>query len=53
VGATAKVVAEQWHAHVYHRAMMLSQDGQEQAAADSMRKELVYLRRYCEGIPEM
>jgi hypothetical protein len=50
---TAKVVAEQWQAHVYHRAMMLNQDGQERAAADYVRKELAYLRRYCEGIPEM
>jgi Ca-activated chloride channel family protein len=50
---TAKIVAEQWQAHVYHRAMMLNQDGQETAAADYVRKELVYLRQYCEGIPEM
>jgi Ca-activated chloride channel family protein len=51
--ATAKVVAEQWQAHVYHRAMMLNQDGQERTAAEYVRKELTYLRRYCEGIPEM
>jgi hypothetical protein len=46
-------VAEQWQAHVYHRAMMLNQDGQERAAADYVRQELAYLRRYCDGIPEM
>ena len=51
--ATAKVVAEQWQAHVYHRAMMLNQDGQERAAADYVRQELAYLRPYSEGIPEM
>lgn len=51
--ATAKVVAEQWQAHVYHRAMMLNQDGQERAAADYVQNELAYLRRYCEGIPGM
>ena len=51
--AAAKVVAEQWQAHVYHRAMMLNQDGQERAAADYVPKELAYLRRYSEGIPEM
>jgi hypothetical protein len=33
--------------------MMLNQDGQERAAADYVRKELAYLRRYSEGIPEM
>jgi hypothetical protein len=51
--ATAKIVAEQWQAHVYHRAMMLNQDGQERAAADYVRQELAYLGRYSEGIPEM
>ncbi|MBM4012994.1 MAG: VWA domain-containing protein [Planctomycetes bacterium] len=51
--ATARIVAEQWHAHVYHRAMTLNQDGQERAAAEYVRQELTYLRRYCEGIPEM
>lgn len=51
--AVAKLVAEQWQAHVYHRAMVLNQDGQERAASEYVRRELAYLTRYCEGIPGM
>lgn len=44
-----KIVAEQWQAHVYHRAMMLNQDGEGQAAAELVERELKYLRKYCQG----
>ena len=48
-----KIVAEQWQAHVYHRAMMLNQDGEMQAAAELVERELRYLRKYCQGIAEL
>lgn len=51
--ALAKIVIEQWQSNIYHRAMVLNQDGQEHAASEFVRKELTYLRRYCEGMPEM
>lgn len=49
----AKVVAEQWQAHIYHRAMMLNQDGEERAAAELVERELKYLEKYCRGIAEL
>lgn len=51
--AVARIVAEHWQGYVYHRAMVLNQDGQERAASDFVRHELMYLAPYCEGIPEM
>mgnify|MGYP003339295162 CR=1 FL=1 len=49
----AKTVVEQWVAHVYYRAMTLNQDGDEQSAAKFVEREAKYLRRYCEGVPEL
>lgn len=51
--ATVRLVAERWQAHVYHRAMVLNQDGQGQAASDYVRREFQYLMRYCDGIVEL
>lgn len=48
-----KLVAEHWQAHIYHRAMLLNQDGREQEASEFVREELPYLLRYCQGIPEL
>lgn len=48
-----RLVAERWQAHIYHRAMVLNQDGQGQAASDYVRREFPYLRRYCDGIVEL
>ena len=50
---TAKTVVEQWVAHVYYRAMVLNQDGDPQAAAKFVEREMKYLRRYCAGVPEL
>lgn len=49
----ARIIAEQWQSNVYHRAMVLNQDGQGHVASDFVRRELKYLVRYCEGMPEM
>ena len=51
--ATVRLVAERWQAHVYHRAMVLNQDGQGQAASDYVRRQFQYLMRYCDGIVEL
>jgi Ca-activated chloride channel family protein len=48
-----KVVAEQWIAGIYHRAMLLNQDGAERAAAELVDRELAYLREYCAGVDEV
>lgn len=48
-----KSVAEQWQAHIYHRAMRLNQDDEGQAAAELVQRELKYLRKYCQGIAEL
>lgn len=48
-----KIVAEQWQASIYHRAMMLNQDGQGRAAAELVERELEYLRKYCQAIAEL
>lgn len=50
--AIARIVADQWQAHVYNRAMTLNQDGQEEAACEFVRRELPHLIRYCEGLPD-
>ncbi len=47
---TAKTVAEQWQAHIYHRAIVLNQDGEQEAAATFVERELKYFSRYCQGI---
>lgn len=52
-GELARYVAEQWQAHIYHHAMVLNQDGQEQKAAAFVEREVKYLRRYCEGLEGM
>ena len=49
----AKKVVEQWVAHVYHRAMVLNQDGDGQAATRFVEQETKYLHRYCAGVPEL
>ena len=49
----AKSVVEQWVAHVYHRAMVLTQDGEGRAAATFVERDRKYLERYCAGIPEL
>lgn len=49
----AKLVAEQWQAHIYHRAMQLNQDGQREAAAAFATRESRYYDRYCSDLPEM
>ncbi|MCY3013266.1 MAG: VWA domain-containing protein [Planctomycetota bacterium] len=47
----AKTVAEQWQAHIYHRAVVLNQDGEREAAATFVKRELTYFSTYCQGIP--
>lgn len=49
----ARHVAEQWQAYIFHRAMVLNQDGQEKKAAAFVKREVEYLRRYCEGLEGM
>ncbi len=49
----AKIVAEQWQAHIYHRAMQLNQDGQREAALAFATREGRYYDRYCFDLPEM
>jgi len=49
----AKRVVEQWQAYIFHHAMVLNQDGQEQKAAAFVEREVKYLRRYCKGLEDM
>jgi Ca-activated chloride channel family protein len=49
----AKLVAEQWQAHIYHRAMRLNQDGDFRTAAEFSRRETRFYNRYCVDLPEM
>ncbi len=49
----ARIVAEQWHAHIVLRSMMLNQDGQYQAAQEFTERESRFYARYCEGLPEL
>jgi len=49
----AKLVAEQWQAHIYHRALQLNQDGQHGAAVEFSARESRYFDRYCSDLPEM
>jgi Ca-activated chloride channel family protein len=49
----ARVVAEQWQAHIYHRALMLNQDGQYEAAHAFVERERRFFDRYCHDLPEM
>ena len=49
----AKIVAEQWQAHIYHRAMQLNQDDQCEAAVAFATREGRYYDRYCADLPEM
>lgn len=49
----AGIVTEQWKAHIYHRGMLLNQDGQYEAAADFARIESEYLDAYCQDLPEL
>jgi Ca-activated chloride channel family protein len=49
----ARIVAEQWQAHIYHRAMVLNQDGQYEAAHTFAERESRYFDRYCHDLPEM
>jgi Ca-activated chloride channel family protein len=51
--ALARLVAEQWHAHIYHRAMVLNQDGQYEAAQAFAERESRYFGRYCHDFPEL
>jgi hypothetical protein len=47
------IVAEQWQAHIYHRAMILNQDGQYQAAHAFAERESRFFDRYCHDLPEL
>lgn len=49
----ARIVAEQWQAHIYHRALQLNQDGQCEAAMEFATRESRYYDRYCADLPEM
>lgn len=49
----ALIVAEQWQAHIYHRAMILNQDGQYQAAHAFAERESRFFNRYCHDLPEL
>jgi Ca-activated chloride channel homolog len=49
----ARIVAEQWQSHIYHRGMMLNQDGQYAAAHEFVERESGYFAAYCEGLPEL
>lgn len=49
----AEVVAQQWHAHILHRAMLLNQDGQYEAGTEFVKRELRFYELYCEHLPEM
>jgi len=49
----AKIVAEQWQAHIYHRGLQLNQDRQYEAARDFTARESRYYARYCSDLPEM
>lgn len=51
--ATALVVVEQWQAHIYHRALVLNQDGACEEAAAFAAREIEEIRRYCAGVPEL
>jgi Ca-activated chloride channel family protein len=49
----ARIAAEQWQAHIYHRALMLNQDGQYEAAHAFVERERRFFDRYCHDLPEM
>ncbi|HYE63274.1 MAG TPA: VWA domain-containing protein [Phycisphaerales bacterium] len=48
----ASRVAQTWQAWAVRSAMRLNQDGALKAAYDFVERELRYLRRYCEALPE-
>ena len=47
----ARIVAEQWQAHIYHRAMLLNQDGQYEEATAFAERETRFLADYCRDLP--
>ena len=49
----ARIVAEQWHAHIMLRSMMHNQDGQYQAAEEFANRERHFYARYVDGLPEL
>lgn len=49
----AKIVAEQWQGYIYHRSMVLNQDGQYAAARLFAEQEDRFFDRYCDDLPEM
>jgi len=49
----ARIVAEQWLAHVLHRGMMLNEEGQFDAAREFAETQSRYFAAYCEGLPEL
>jgi Ca-activated chloride channel family protein len=49
----ARIVAEQWQAHIYHRAMRLNQDGQYAEAAAFTNRESEFYDRYCVDLPDV
>jgi Ca-activated chloride channel family protein len=49
----ARIVAEQWLAHVFQRGMMLNELGQFEAAREFAERQSRYFAAYCEGLPEL
>jgi len=49
----AKLVVEQWQAHVYRRALILNQDGACDEAAAFSAREAAEIQRYCAGVPDL
>lgn len=49
----ARIVAEQWRAHIYRRGVLLNQDHQYEAAAEFADREIGFLEAYCHDLPEL
>lgn len=52
-GELALIVAEQWLAHIYQRAMTLNEDGRFESAREFAEHQSRYFAAYCDDLPEL